>query len=338
MIKKSIPGFRHQVIDSCLCNKCNKWTKGKLIDCINQKLYEQHGIEGISDSTFYSDIKTMKSEWPRGYNAPIECINGAYIYTDPDFTIQKDNLSDVDIEVIDNAITVLSQFKQLPIHHELSLVQEKILGYSIHNDENEQIIEFEKQIVKGAEFLTPLYKLIKDKKVIKVLYHSFKSQESKEYIVHPYYLKQYRHRWYLISYCETHKLITTYSLDRILDIEEVVGVKFREVDNKSIRDRFKDIIGITRIADHELQQINIWVSKKLMPYIKTKPIHNSQKILSEDEKGMKITLNLIPNYEFYSIILSFGESIRILSPDLIRDELASKLESASKMYNASVNM
>jgi len=338
MRKKSIPEFRHQVIDSCLCNKCNKWTKEKLLDCINQKLYEQHGISGVSDSTFYSDLKTMKSERPRGYNAPIECVNGGYIYTEPNFTIQEDNLSDEDIESINKAIEVLSQFKQIGIHTELSSVKEKILGYNSNVNENEHLIEFEQILVKGAGFISILYPLIKEKKILKLKYQSFHSSEPHEYIVHPYYLKQYKHRWYLVCYCEFHKTIATYALDRFISVLEIFDVNFKEVDYKELKKRFDDIIGVTKIADRELQQINIWVSSTLVPYIKTKPIHNSQEILSEDEKGMEIVLNLIPNYEFYSIILSFGESIRILSPDLIRDELASKLESASKMYHASVDL
>lgn len=338
MRKKSIPGFRHQVIDSCLCNKCNKWTKEKLIDCINQKLYEQHGIEGISDSTFYSDIKTMKSEWPRGYNAPIDCVYGGYIYTDSIFTIQKDNLSNEDIESINKAIEVLSQFKQIGIHTELSSVKEKILGYKSNIDEVEHLIEFEQLSVKGTEFISVLYPLLKEKKVIRIKYQSFRSSEPHEYTVHPYYLKQYKHRWYLVCYCEFHNTIATYALDRFISLAEIFDVKFRDVDYKELKIRFEDIIGVTKIVDHEMQQINIWISHSLVPYIKTKSIHNSQEILSEDEKGMEIVLNLIPNYEFYSIILSFGDSIEILSPDLVRDELAIKLKSASKMYQASVGL
>lgn len=338
MPKTSLPAFRHRVIDACVRNTARNWSKDDLITEINSKLREHHGIDGICEKTFYNDLSEMRALKPRGYDAPLKCVNGYYIYTDPTYSISEISLSEDDINSINDAVDILSQFKQLPIHYELSLVQEKILGFTIQHEDNDQIIEFENQSVKGIEFLTPLYKVIQEKKAIRVSYQSFKSTETHEYIVHPYYLKQYRHRWYLISYCETHKLITTYSLDRIIDINEGADVKFREVENKLVKDRFKDIIGITRIADHELQHIKVWISSELSPYIKTKPIHNSQEILNEDEKGMEIVLNLIPNYEFYSIILSFAESIRILSPDVVRDELALKLNAASKMYNAPVDM
>ncbi|MDM8161481.1 WYL domain-containing protein [Labilibaculum sp. K2S] len=338
MRKKTIPGFRHEVIDTCLCNPFKNWTKDRLIEKINEKLMDCHGIDGICEKTFYNDIRNMKSEPPRGYDAPIECMNGAYIYTESDFTIQKDNLSDEDIESINKAIEVLSQFKQIGIHTELSSVKEKILGYKSNIDEVEHLIEFEQQEVKGMEFLSSLYPLIKEKKVIKIEYQSFRSSEPHEYIVHPYYLKQYKHRWYLVCYCESHEMIATYALDRFINITEIFDVNFREVEYKALKKRFENIIGVTKIVDHVLQQIEVWISKELAPYIETKKIHHSQVKLNEDDKGIVIALTLIPNYEFYSIIQSFGNSIEILSPVLVRDELALKLESASKMYHAPVGL
>lgn len=337
MRKKTIPGFRHEVIDTCLCNPFRNWTKDNLVEKINEKLRECHNIDGICDKTFYNDIRNMKSEPPRGYSAPIECVNGTYIYTEPNFSILKEHLNDGDIEVINNAIEVLSQFKQLKIHHELSSLKEKIVGYSSHKDDYEHLIEFEQQTVKGMEFLSILYPVIKEKKVIQIQYQSFRSSEPHEYIVHPYYLKQYKHRWYLVCYCELHETIATYALDRFISVTKIPDIDFRKIEYKALKKRFEDIVGVTKIADHELQSIKIWVSKELAPYIETKRIHHSQDKLFEDDKGMVIALTLIPNYEFYSIVQSFGDSIKILSPDLVRDELASKLESASRMYQAHVD-
>ncbi|WP_421918869.1 helix-turn-helix transcriptional regulator [Marinifilum sp.] len=331
MRKKSIPDFRHQVIDSCLCNKCNKWTKEKLIERINEKLYDQLGIEGISESTFYSDLKTMRSEWPKGHDAPIECVNGAYIYTDPNFTIQKGNLKDEDIESINKAIEVLSQFKQLGIHHELSSVKEKILGYN-SSVEEEHLIEFEQISVKGTEFISILYPLLKEKRVIKIKYHPFKYDEPKEFIVHPYYLKQYKHRWYLVSFCETHMEIATYALDRFVNITEMPDIKFREEDYTRLKNRFKNIIGVTKISDLEPLEIKIWVAKKLLPYLLTKQIHRSQKIIKQNTQGATLKLLLIPNYEFYSTILGFGEDIKILSPHSIVDNMEEKLHKLIEQY------
>lgn len=332
MRKSSVPAFRHKVIDNCLRNVFNVWTKDKLIEKINYKLNECLDIEGISDRTFYNDIRDMKSEPPRGYNAPIICRNGEYAYEDPNYTIFKDNLSDDDIDILNKSLAVLSQFEQLPIHNELFAVKEKILGYTDQESRYESLIEFEHQEVEGTKFLGDLYPLLKDKKVIKIQYKSFRAPEPQEFIVHPYRLKQYKNRWYLVCYCETHEVITVYALDRFIMVSVLEHYDFREVDIESLNNRFRDIIGVTKYADAEILEINIWVATKLAPYVLTKKIHYSQRVVKEDSSGMTICVKLCPNYEFYSMILGFGEDIKILSPKSVVDELREKIRSVQELY------
>lgn len=333
MPKNKLASFRYRVINNCLKNTARNWTRIDLNDEIDKQLYESFGInKGISKRTFHYDIELMRSLPPRGFDAPIVVKDGYYKYEDPDYSIDSIPLSEMDIESINNAVDLLSQFKQLPIHLELSLVREKVTGQILSNSETSRIIEFEYRLVTGTEFLTPLYQMIKEKKVINITYHSFRSLIPKEFIVHPYFLKQYNHRWYLIALSERFENIGIYSLDRIksVDIDLTVEYKIDKIINHSVY--FEDIIGVTILPDVPPVDIILWITSEQAPYIITKPIHQSQTIIEETDEGLKIRLRLIPNYEFYSTILSFGGAIKILSPEFIQDEIYNKLKNACRNY------
>jgi len=333
MPKNKLASFRYRVINNCLKNTARKWTMQDLMDEISNQLFENFGIEkGISKRTLQYDINLMRSLPPRGFDAPIVVNNGYYSYEDSQFSIENSKLNETDIDNINNAITLLSQFKQLHIHEELSVVKEKILGETMNQDENNKIIEFEHKQVKGTEFLSVLFKSIKDKRTIELEYKPFKADKADKLIIHPYLLKQYNHRWYLLGLCEKLQRIGVYSLDRIHEINHTdISYKLNTIlDSEKY---FKDIIGVTVPEGKEVQEIILKVAPDQVPYIKTKPIHSSQTILEEDETGMLIQLKLIPNYEFYSLILSYGDSVQVVSPEDVRLNILEKIKSTLSFYN-----
>lgn len=102
--------------------------------------------------------------------------------------------------------------------------------------------------------------------------------------------------------------------------------------NKSHSEHFKDIIGVTLETGKEPVEIIASITPSQAPYIITKPIHDSQKVLEENENEITISIRILPNYEFYSTILSFGSSIKIVSPEFVREEVYNKLKIAYRNY------
>jgi predicted DNA-binding transcriptional regulator YafY len=303
-----------------------------LIEEISNKLYEDFGMEkGISKRTFHYDIELMRSIPPRGFDAPIIFKDGYYHYKDPCFSIENTPLNETDIDTITDAITLLSQFSKLPIHEELSIVKEKLYGEVLQNNPRAKVIDFEQREVKGSEFLAPLFKAINDNISIKLEYQPFKSGVPVSDVVHPYLLKQYNHRWYLLGLNNAYCRIGVYSLDRILSFGPSNEVY---VPNTLLKPEtyFKDIIGITIPYDETLQTITLHFTNDQKPYILTKPIHISQQIINNDEDGLTINISVIPNYEFFSMILSFGENVEVIAPVAIRNKMKEKLNKASHKY------
>jgi predicted DNA-binding transcriptional regulator YafY len=95
------------------------------------------------------------------------------------------------------------------------------------------------------------------------------------------------------------------------------------IENNTIdfSEYFEDIIGITRPKNGVLEIIELYFSAKQAPYAFTKPLHESQKNKEHDENGLTITLEVIPNYELKSLLLSFGKEVKVVSPLWLKKEI-----------------
>jgi len=334
MPKNKLASFRYRIINSCLRNTGRKWSLHDLIDELSEQLYQNFGLDkGISRRTVFYDIELMRSLPPRGFDAPIVIKDGYYFYEDPEFSIDNISLSEKDLNSISGAISFLEQFNQLPISTELALIREKLFGEITSKDSDSKIIiGYETSEVKGSEFLIPLFKSIQDKNVLEILYKPFKHKNISTLIVHPYFLKQYNLRWYLIANCENYKDLGFYGLDRLLSFKILPDFKYKEDIKFEAENLFKDIIGISTTDNVTKQHIVLQFSAEQTPYIITKPIHSSQKFITKTNEGIEISLNLIPNYEFFSLILSFGSSVKIVSPEGLRIHILDILNNSINNY------
>jgi predicted DNA-binding transcriptional regulator YafY len=121
------------------------------------------------------------------------------------------------------------------------------------------------------------------------------------------------------------------ALDRISDIQDS---KKKFIPNKTIdfNEYFEDIVGVTLDNEAKIQKILLRVSNSLFPYIQTKPIHGSQKLKEQGASHTLITLDLIPNYELESLILSYGEGMEVIEPKSLRAKIKKRIELINNNY------
>ena len=81
-----------------------------------------------------------------------------------------------------------------------------------------------------------------------------------------------------------------------------------------------------------IEKVVLKISNELFPYIATKPMHGSQKVKERSESFVVIELELIPNYELESLILSYGEGVEILSPETLREKITNRIKLLSEKY------
>jgi predicted DNA-binding transcriptional regulator YafY len=327
--------YRYRVIDNCLKNTARKWTLNNLIEMISEKLEEDLGIyKGVSKRTVQNDISIMRSMYSRGFDAPIVCKDGFYYYDDPKYSINNSPLNESDINALQEAIDIFRQFKSIPVFEELNSMILKLEGKILsEKDDRRNIIAFEKvENVKGINFIKPIYEFIKDKKVIEVSYQPFSMNENLGMIIHPYLLKEYNNRWFLIGYHEELEKMSHLALDRIQAIhssERLFLVK-KEFDENLY---FSNILGITLPENAEPEKIELSFTTERAPYIKTKPIHTSQKILKEDEHTIKVQLTLVINKELMSLLLSFGKDVKVIKPLRLKEVIKEILAEARNKYD-----
>jgi predicted DNA-binding transcriptional regulator YafY len=148
-------------------------------------------------------------------------------------------------------------------------------------------------------------------------------------IVYPYHLKQYNDRWYLIAQAKGYDTYAHYALDRIDSFEEI-ALPYKEAEI-NFSEYFDDVIGVT-VPDVDAEDIVIKVTGKRFNYIRTKPLHLSQRIVEEAEDYAIISINVKVNKELESLILSFGEDIEVMAPASFRDRIAEKIQETNKKY------
>ena len=118
-------------------------------------------------------------------------------------------------------------------------------------------------------------------------------------------------------------------MDRI-DQMEHIDKKYRE-NEIDWDDYFYDIIGVSKMSE-EIEQVELLFSKDQAPYIKTKPLHPSQKSYSQQDGSLLVKIEVGLNYELETLLLSFGDKVKILKPIILLKNIKSRLKSSLNQY------
>src|SRR5690606_34757832 len=156
------------------------------------------------------------------------------------------------------------------------------------------------------------------KHMLNITYQSYRNPEPIQMVIHPYHLRQYNNRWFLFGLHNDLQKISTLALDRIVDTEENTQVPYTESTLFDPNDYFEDIIGVSRMEGSQLQRIVLFFRKDAAPYVLSKPLHGSQKVISRSEEGATVSIEVIPNFELETVILSHGERVKVLEPEDFR--------------------
>ncbi|MBF4469841.1 helix-turn-helix transcriptional regulator [Flavobacterium sp. HJJ] len=329
--------IRYKTIDKCLQNRYRQWTLEDLIECCSEALFEYEGRDNpISKRTIQMDIQLMRSE-KLGYNAPIVVYDKKfYKYEDEDFSITDIPLTETDMNVLTETVSMLKQFKDFSLFNDVSDIlqrlEDKIYAEKSHT---QPVIHLDKnEHLKGLHFLEEIYQAIVKKVVLVITYKSFKSAEEKVFDFHPFILKEFNNRWFLIGKRKENQPITNLALDRIISIDYNLNLPYLEQKfNPELY--YKNVVGVTVNTGLQPRRIELWIDANNAPYVITKPLHSSQRLIKENEDGSIIVhLFVIQNYELERILLGFGDSLEVLSPEHLRNRMKSILQKGLLRYES----
>lgn len=328
--------IRYRTIDKCLKNHYRKWTLNNLIEACSDTLYELEGRNvNVSKRTIQLDIQLMRSD-KLGYNAPIEVYEKKYYrYKDTDYTITAIPLTENDMNVLSETMNMLKQFEDFSLFSEFKGVLHK-LEDTLYAEKNQKpaIIHLDKNVeLKGLEWLDELYQAILKEVVLKVMYQSFKAFYPSETILHPYLLKEFNNRWFLVGRNHKNGKLLTLALDRILGLDYDFQKTYIPATFNADQ-YYENTIGVTVLPDEYLQEVIFKVDRYNAPYVETKPFHTSQEILEKYDNGsvtFKIKVHL--NFELERLLLGFGSSLEIISPNRLRRRMKKHHQSALALYS-----
>ena len=207
------------------------------------------------------------------------------------------------------------------------------LRTSLHmgNDGSSVIAYDDNAQLKGMQFFADLHDYIRSKQPIKVTYRPYINPELMEEVIHPYFLKQFNSRWFVLGYNSKYEAITNFALDRIISIEKV-SQKYIPNTRYDFKEYFDKVIGVT-IEESEPEEILIEVDAAQYPYVASKPMHHTQQLVRYAENGNTIiSLKVIPNFELRQAILGYGRRMTVLSPDHLKEELKIEITQMLNKY------
>lgn len=339
---------RITILDECFANRTGFFTLEKLVEVIKDRLGET-----VSIRTLQNDIRYIREMIEENNSQTIDFLENpvfvprlfdgkktVFKYSDVNLALGNQLLSKSDREQLEDTLAILSRYRNREDFYWLDELFPRIESAFklVHEDYSGLISYQNNRDYEGQSWVGALYNQLIRKKVILVEYQSFTSESAFRRKIHPWHLKQYNDRWFLFGLEEFKDQndmlgtrITTLALDRIKGITETAE---NSRENEIYwGDYFDEIIGVSKMDNGLPIEIKMKFSKKRLPYVLTKPIHGAtQRIDKSDVSGQTIIIEVIPNFELFQTLLSFGDDLEVVSPQNIREELQRITENMLRYY------
>ena len=327
--------LRYRIIDRSIRNEYNPYpTKEQLRQACEEEIYGTSEGLHICHSTIEKDIFAMRME----HDAPIAYSKRekGYYYTNDEFTMDDVPLTEKDISAIKAASTILHQFKSTSLFSQYQFAIDKILDRAVTSQQKfsntENNIQFETlPTISGNEYLESVLEAIKKRNVLQFEYYNYIKDVKTIRRVHPYLLKEYRNRWYLIGKSELKNKVITFGLDRISNLQALENLF--TVDSSFNPDYFfQHSIGIT-VFDEKPQEIIIKTNNILSKYLTSQPLHHSQKLSEVHHNGDHLfSYFLLVTYELKMTILGYGSDCEVIAPLSLREQIAEEIKKVASKY------
>lgn len=327
--------LRYEALDKCLSNFSRKYYIEDLQKAVCDYLFAQLSEEKtISKRQIYADLKEM--ELSPSMQAPIKAYQDGqrkyYRYSQEGFSIV--DLTEDELTGLEATVNMLASFRGMPQFDWMTDIIHKLKKKYRVSEIKRNILSFDSNVdLRGIDRFKELFNYIVNKQPVCITYEPFGKRPFKAEI-HPYFLKQYNNRWFILGYNPDYKDISVFALDRIKTVE---SLKVEFIPDTLIEDPFDyffDVIGITIPTNRKVERVMLKFTPKRFQYVSAKPIHSTQKT---DETNNIITIEVIPNKELEALILGFGKDVEVLEPEHLRNEIIEIMKESCKKYGVLKN-
>lgn len=329
---------RYKALDRCFRDIYGSYTITDLVNVCSTAVSAFHGDmdRKVAQRTVEKDIEDLRLRYD------IKLQNGLrlghkkiYRYEDTSYSLMQSLLSDGELEqmMLHNVLDTLSLYDDVPQYKWLYIfLQQRANG--IKADQT-QVIEFQNNPdLMGMEHFDQILNAIIKLRPLSVVYQKY-HQEPRTYSIHPYLLKQFNDRWFLIAREDVSDCLSNFPLDRIVEIRPL-DIKYKS-SNINFDEYYEDIVGVSRDDRKPVEDVIIRITQSRYPYVETKPLHGSQKrVRSMDDPGhCVISLHVQINNELEAKILSLGSDAEVLQPMSLRESITQKVMKLANKYQKS---
>ena len=201
-------------------------------------------------------------------------------------------------------------------------------------------IQFE-NIPSGQQYLGRIIGAMRDGIQLEMSYAPFTGEEAYETWLHPYFVKVFRQRWYVIGPTGRHpRTPHVYALDRVLSLRETNG-RFTYPSGFDPSAFFADSYGVFHSTDPAVTVL-LRAGERQARFLRSLPLHASQHELSAAEAealGYSVgtdaalfALRLVPTLDFIQYLLSQGDELEVLAPESLRADIARRAAAIADLY------
>jgi len=356
--------LRIKALDKCLRNKSKYYFIDDLVVACNkavqdhylghkiyrkrtiyldiQKLKEQEGLADNIETNLEVDTNIRNEDYMHPNDISKTNKNTrrkeAYTYRDASINLTSDDLNNVELTQIKDALSVMIRIKGRPEYRRLNEIILKLETDLLHDKDLPAIMGYEEneQLV-GLEHLDAIIEGIKDKEALEISYQLYTEEKPESIIIYPYYLKQYNKRWFLFAARKDRpdlNYIPIFSIDRIKKVTPCHPEKeiYKESSIK-IEEYLKHVIGVSNSFDLIPQTVFLKFHPKRYNYIKTKPLHSTQTC---DDANFIVQIRVIHNKELEQLILSFGADVKVVAPSKLKEIFGRISSNLKGMYSGEV--
>ena len=238
----------------------------------------------------------------------IECNRSTNRY----FVEYGDDISDSNAE---NAWLI----NTFTVNNMLSLGKERLSGRVSVED-----------IPSGHKHLTSIMEAMTEGYEVRIAYQKYTSSQADTYTLRPYAVKEFAKRWYIVAYCREREALRVYGLDRIQSLE-ITDCRFEMEHGFDVDELFATSFGIY-LPEGPGQTITFRTSATEAKYLRDLPIHESQEEISSDDDSVTFSIFVCPNQNLIMEFCKYGSRLEVLSPEAVRNEVASELAKAAALY------
>jgi proteasome accessory factor B len=212
-------------------------------------------------------------------------------------------------------------------------VTRMIDAFSIHHalQEGNKLspsVFLEKRKSLGTEHIYGIIHAIQNGYILQFTHQKHWENFSTQREVKPIAIKESQQRWYLVAMDKKDETVKTFGLDRISNLK-ITDTKFKPVAY-NVEKEFQHAFGVETYDAAE--KVILQFSNKQGNYIKTFPLHESQRILEETEDTIMLEIYIHTTNDIKMELLKYGSNVKVISPISLQNEIKNRISEMSKLY------